>query len=130
MRRALLAWLAVISLIVGMEALAPGRAKRPGFNISGHVTALYPGVRKQLVLRVRNPNRFTIKVISVRVSVRSAVRGCSSRNLVVGRFRGSRKVARRRAAKVRVPITMVSRAAPACQGARFRLRFSGKAVKR
>jgi hypothetical protein len=98
------------------------------FTIRGHVLGLYPGGKTRLTLTIRNRNAFAIKVRSIRVKVANAS-GCSRSNVVVRRFRGSLRVAAGKTRRLRLPISMRRAAPDACMGARFPLRYTGKAVK-
>jgi hypothetical protein len=104
-------------------------SKGGAFAIRGNVTGLYPGRKKHFPVTVSNRNRFAIRVTSIRVRVGNAA-GCSRSNLVVGNFRGSLRVGAQRTRRVWLPITMRRSAPDACMGARLKLTYSGKAVKR
>lgn len=111
------------------EGLA-STARAPRFSVKGKVKGLYPGVTKPLKLRITNPNSRPITVKLVTVKVRSTTPGCPSSAIKAKRFKGSKKVAAHRSAKVKVKIRMKPTTPDACQGARFRLRYGGKAVGR
>lgn len=100
----------------------------PGFQITGHVTRLYPGKHAKLVVRIRNPNGFAISVRRVRVTVGSPP-GCSGRNLVIRRFLGRRRVLGHHTVRLRLKAWMRPRSPDPCQGDRFRLVFHGTAVR-
>jgi hypothetical protein len=99
---------------------------------SKHVTGLYPGAKKDLILIVRNPNRnrsITIRRLRVR-DVATTRRGCapSVRNLQIRQYRGPAiHIPAGGARDVRVILTMPNTVADACQRATFRLRYSLKA---
>ena len=103
-------------------------SRKGSFTISGHVLGLYPGGTARLTLTVRNRNSFPINVTSIRVKAGNAP-GCARSNLVVENFRGSLRVAAERRRRLQLPIGMRSTAPDACRGARFPLRYTGKAVK-
>ena len=106
-------------------------SRRGTFRITGHVTGLYPGVHKKLRLRLKNLNPTPIRVVSVRVRVRSTAAACPSNVVRVGRLKRRARVTvkARRVRKVSLPVSMLASAPDACQGARFRLRYRGKALK-
>ena len=103
-------------------------SRKGSFTIKGNVLGLYPGRTAPLTLTVRNKNSFAIKVKSIRVKVGNAP-NCPRSNLVVKNFRGSLRVAAKRKRLLQLPIGMRSTAPDACMGARFPLRYAGKAVK-
>ena len=107
-------------------------ASRSGtFRITGRVVGLHPGMHKMLLLRLKNLNPTPIRVVSVRVRVRSTAAACPSNVVHVGRLkrRANVTVKARRVRKVSLPVSMLISAPDACQGARFRLRYQGKALK-
>jgi hypothetical protein len=104
------------------------RRDAAGFKLTGHVTGLYPGQRKRLVIVVRNRGRRAIRVRAVTTRVRDASRACKARNLRVGAFHGTLRVAGRRSRKIAVRASMRADSPTACQGAVFRLAFDGRAT--
>ena len=98
------------------------------FSIKGHVAGLYPGRTARLALTITNKNGFAIRVRSVRVKVGNAP-GCPRSNLVVKRFRGYLWVSARGKRRLQLRVRMRLTAPDACMGARFPLRYRGKAVK-
>jgi hypothetical protein len=111
------------------EADAVVAQRAPRFLVKGHVKGLYPGLVRQLRLRITNPNAFPIRVRSVTVKVQSKTASCPSKVLKVRKFAGAKRLGARRSANVKVQIRMRPTATDACQGARFRLVYGGKAVK-
>jgi hypothetical protein len=110
--------------------LAERGASKPGLRVSARVRGrLYPGVRRPLVVSIRNRHRRAVTVRSVRVRVRRAPRGCPRRALRLGRFAGGLRVPARRRRVLRLRARLVARAANACQGARFGLRVRARARK-
>jgi hypothetical protein len=106
-----------------------GRAKSgKGFSLSGHVTGLYPGQRKRLVIVVHNRGSRALRVRVVTTRVRDASRSCKARNLRVTAFHGSLRVAGHRSRKIAVRASMRADSPTACQGAVFRLAFRGRAT--
>jgi hypothetical protein len=128
---------AAAAALIGAVAVAGalGRGGGPGasphgFTIRGSVDGLLPGRTAWLPAVVRNPYGRPMRLRSLSVDVRQARRGCAGSNLEVRPFRGN-LVFRPRASRVvrllaRMPVT----AAPECQGARFPLRFRGRASLR
>jgi hypothetical protein len=98
------------------------------------LTGLYPGMAgKPLVVTVRNANRFTIKVAAVTATVaaKTSVAGCigpANLTVVPGPVTPSR-ILKGKSARATLLVSMPKTASNACQGARFALTFSAKAVK-
>jgi len=103
-------------------------SKGGSFTIKGDARGLYPGRRARLAVTVSNRNDFAIRVTSIRVRVGNAT-GCARTNLAVGNFRGTLRVGAKRKRRVWLPIAMRRSAPDACMGARFKLTYSGRAVK-
>ena len=99
------------------------------FVVSGDVGDLAPGVTRPLAVRLANPNDADISVQALQVTVGDSTGGCAGDTLQVGAFSGPVFVPRHGAAQVSLPVTMAGSASPACQGATFRLTYSGSAVK-
>lgn len=103
----------------------------PAFTIEGDVKGLYPGLRKPLRLRIRNPNQFAIELRRVRVSVQDSDHpGCAARWI---QHEKRLSVRRNIPAKGRLELDYPVRLRPAgptdCQGASWPLDFSGTAVR-
>ena len=98
------------------------------FAITGNARGLYPGRRTHFAVTVSNRNGFAIRVTSIRVNVGNAA-GCARTNLAVGNFRGTLRVGAKRKRRVWLPIAMRRSAPDACMAARFKLTYSGRAVK-
>ena len=132
-RRAVVATAAVVVVAVGaaaaIGALGSTSRARSGFRLAGHVTGLYPGKHKSLVIVVRNPGRKALRVRSITTSVRDASRACPRRNLHVSRWRGRLRVNGRRSRSVRVTVWLRADSPSACQDARFPLVFRGRATR-
>jgi hypothetical protein len=106
-----------------------GRATRgKGFSLSGHVTGLYPGQRKRLVIVVRNRGSRVLRVREVTTHVRDASAACKARNLRIASFHGSLRVAPHGWRRITVRASMRLDSPSACQGAVFRLAFHGRAT--
>ena len=103
-------------------------ARSPGFRITGSAEGLLPGMPGRLNVTVRNPYRWPIRVTAIRVSVRDAGE-CPAGNLRPALLRRALVVPARATRRVALPISLAADAPNACQGARFRLVFSGRAVK-
>jgi len=114
--------------ISGVSSGSAALAAR-GFRVSGHVTRLYPGRRVRMKVRVRNLRPFPIRVTRIVARVKSGVRGCSGRNVRVAPFHRRFRVKARGRRTIRMRTRMVRTAPNACQGVRFSLRFTGRAVK-
>jgi hypothetical protein len=105
--------------------------RKPSFRIKGKVGGLYPGARKKLKLKVLNPNPYTIKVSSIEVRVLKSNRtGCGRKVVKPARIKRLRlKLKPRKKARVAYPIKMKATAPGACKGARWPLRFEGRALR-
>jgi len=134
--RTLTAALAV-SVLVGsfafaavLEPTAPD-ASGPAhtFRVRGNVHGLYPGVKKKVKLHVRNRYAFPIRVLVVRVRVQRPFRGCPAKAVKIRPWRGKLKIPAHGTKVVHVRVAMRTWAPTACQGARFPLRYRGRAVK-
>ena len=130
---------AVVALLLAAGALfgtaaalgalgARHRHGATGFKLSGHVTGLYPGQRKRLVIVVRNRGSQALRIRAVTTRVRNASRACKARNLRVAAFHGALRVAGRRSRRIVVRASMRADSPSACQGAVFRLAFHGRAT--
>ena len=94
-------------------------APRPTLKISGTVAGLYPGARKRLTLTFANRGRRRLRVLSVRVAVRSRRRGCAARQLVVGRTPRRFWVGARRRVRRSVAVRLRATAPDACKRVAF-----------
>jgi hypothetical protein len=130
---ALAAVAATAAALTGAAAtgsLAGGHGAAPaGFTLRGHVSGLYPGARRSLVIAVHNPGRRPLRVRSISTSVRPARRGCGAENVRVARFRGRLRVGPGATRRVRVTARMPLSSPTACQGAVFPLVFQGRATR-
>ena len=134
--RPLIAMVAVAALAAAAAYTTPGfrdqtvltSSQGGTFAIRGHIVGLYPGRQARLRLQVTNRNSFAIRVTSIRVKVGGAP-GCAASNLRVTGFRGSLRVFPMRTRRLRRPISMSASAPDACMGARFKLTYTGRAVK-
>jgi hypothetical protein len=109
-------------------------ASTGGFYMRARAGGLFPGARRPLRLRIRNPNRFAIKVTNVRVQIRRDLRRprCYPRRyLRTTRLREPVRVPANsfRRTRTRLEIRMRSSAPDACKRAVFPLRLKGKAVR-
>jgi hypothetical protein len=109
-------------------------ASTDGFSMRARVGGLFPGARRSLHLRIRNPNGFPIKVTKVTVHIRRDLRRprCRPRRyLRATRLRDPVRVPAKsiRRTRTRVAIRMKASAPDACQRAVFALRLKGRAVR-
>jgi hypothetical protein len=134
--RSLTAALAV-SLLVGSFAFA-AVLDRPEtdasgttrtFRVRGNVHGLYPGVNKKMKLHVRNRYDFPIRVLEVRVHVKRPFVGCPAKAVKVRPWHGKLKIPPHGGRVIHVHASMRRWAPNACQGARFPIRYRGRAVK-
>lgn len=98
-------------------------------HVAGVAVGLYPGGEGRLHVTVRNPNRFPVRVVSLRTSVRDAGRRCPARSLVADPLQRPVRVGGRGAAHVTVRVRMARNAPDACRDRRFPLRFVLRAVR-
>ncbi len=121
----------VAALIVAAAVSALDSRQRRvagGFTLAGHVSGLYPGARRRLVIVVRNRGRRALRVRSVTTRVRDASAACSGRNLHVSRFHGRLRLAGRASRRIAVRVWMLPESPAACQEAVFPLVFRGRAT--
>ena len=97
--------------------------------------AMYPGITRDVILTLKNPYGFSIKVSTLRAEVaESSKRRCkaTSVNLVAKSYVGRLPLVIPARGQVRagaVPLSMPWGASPHCQGAKFTIRLSGTATK-
>ena len=105
------------------------RSAPPRYHISGTIVGLFPEARTTMRLTVRNPNSYAIKVRKIRTKVGGGGTACPSRNIRVGRSRGTKRVPPNSRRRVRVKVRMLPSAPEACAGRRFRLIYRGMATR-
>jgi hypothetical protein len=97
------------------------------------VTGLYPGASKTLTVTVKNGNHFKIKLATVKTTVaaKTSLTGCtgSAKNLTVARPKSALTIAPVKSGKLPLTVAMPRSVVNACQGARFTISISVKAVK-
>ena len=119
--------------LVGLLAAVPASGGGQGasrFRLSGSVDGLYPGAKRFMSVKIRNPYRRPIRVVSVSAQVGRGKRFCSGANLHVRPFRGRLVIPRRQTRSVPLRVEMPLTAAPECDGARFPLVFRARAIMR
>jgi hypothetical protein len=121
-------------ILVGLVAAVPasGKPRRglPPFKVTGSVEGLLPGVPGFIPVKVRNPYRRPMTLVSVTARVRNANERCTRWNLEVRPFRGRLRIPRGRTRVARLRVRMPLTAAPECRGAKFPLDFRARAVVR
>jgi hypothetical protein len=105
-----------------------GPAAQGGFRITGSAEGLLPGAPGRLFATVRNPYGWPIRVTTISVTAHDAG-ACRAANLRTARLRRPVVVAARASRRLVLAISLAADAPDACQGARFRLSFSARAVK-
>ena len=135
----LLLCIAVVLAAIGGVAAAAARHQPPAHTgplellaktgktvtMKGSVAGLYPGAAKPMVVTVKNANKFTIKV-----AAKTTLAGCAGpANVKVRSSTKALKIAKGKSAKATLTVSMLPTAANACQGAKFTLTLSAKAVK-
>jgi hypothetical protein len=97
------------------------------------VSGLYPGASKRLTVTVKNGNHFKIKLATVKTAVaaKTSLAGCtgSATNLTVVRPKPTLKMAPMKSGKLTLIVAMPRSVVNACQGARFTISITVKAVK-
>jgi hypothetical protein len=122
--------LTLVGLLAAVPAAGKTRRGLAPFKVTGSVDGLYPGVPGVLRVKVRNPYRRAMRVVSLTARVGDASRRCTRFNLEVGRFRGRLVIARGRTGVARLSARIPLTAAPECRGARFPIAFRARAVVR
>lgn len=122
--------LTLVGLLAAVPASGGGQRSPVRFRLSGTVAGLYPGARRFMNVKIKNPYRRSMRVVSVTAQVRRGARFCTGSNLDVRPFRGRLVIPRRRARIVRLRVEMQPTAAQECSGARFPLVFHARAVVR
>jgi len=119
--------LAALLVVALAQSGAPGKAGprvRPPLRVTGGLRSLYPGARRPLPLVVWSNRGFRIRIVSLRVRVGNARRGCGRKYLRVRRFRRRLVVPPHGFRTVDLPVTMLPSAPDACKRAVFPLRFT------
>jgi hypothetical protein len=98
-----------------------------GFQVSGDVAGLYPGIRVPLVVSITNPNPFPIVVHWISVKRQRANAECGAKFLRVTGWSTPILVGAGTTRQVTAHVHMRLRAPNACQGATFPLIYKGKA---
>jgi hypothetical protein len=95
------------------------------------IGGLYPGASKPLVVTVKNLNAFTIKVAGVKAAVvaKTSTAGCPGSFLTATAAKKALTIAKKRSARATLTVTMKATAPDSCQGAKFTLKLSARAVK-
>ncbi len=94
-------------------------------------TGLYPGASKRMVFTFKNVTPFTVKVTPVKTAVarKTSAPGCPGTFVTATAPRKALMVAKKRTARLVVMVTMSTRATDPCQGARFTVSVTYRAVK-
>ena len=95
------------------------------FTISGSISGLYPGASLPMVLTITDSKTYAITVSSISTTVSSQKAACGSGNLTVSSFTGSLAVPAKQSVTATVTAEMLHSAPDACQGAKFKLLYSG-----
>jgi hypothetical protein len=124
----------VVALLVTIAIVRPpfggtASAEGPAFRARGRATHLFPGARVEMPVRIRNLESFPVVVTSLAATVGSANAECSGSFLRIAGFSGGVRIPAGGAVRIRIPLELRRSAPPACMGARWPIRFSGKAVR-
>jgi hypothetical protein len=122
--------LTLVGLLAAVPASGGARPDAVQFRVSGSINGLFPGARRFMNVKIRNPYKRTLRVLSVSADVRHARRLCTGSNVDVRPFRGRLSILPRRSRVVRLLVEMQPTVAEECKGARFPLRFRARAVVR
>jgi hypothetical protein len=117
--------------VAGEDGDAPVAASSggKGFAVKGKVAGLYPGAGKPMTVVVTNRNSFAIRVTLLKAKARTSTQGCPPGSIKLGKFPGPLKIGAKAKRQLVWPVQMMASTPNACQGARFVLTFSGKAVR-
>jgi hypothetical protein len=99
------------------------------FKVKGRAKGLYPGRTRKMRVTVTNLTAFPIVVKRVVAAVRPPGDGCKPKNVGVKPWRGRLRVGAHGHRRMKMIVRMKPRTPDACQGKRFRLRFTGTAVR-
>lgn len=97
--------------------------------VRGHENGLYPGLTRPMLVRVRNPESFAVRLTRVTARVSSPSRACRARNVWIASFTGSRRIPARGRIRIYLSSGMRSMAPNICQGARFPVTFTATLVR-
>jgi hypothetical protein len=120
--------LTLVGVLAAVPASGGGQRSPVRFRVSGSVAGLYPGARRFMNVKIQNPYRRSMRVVSVSAQVGRGKRFCTGANVHVRPFRVGVLIPRRRSRIVRLLVAMPRTAAPECDGARFPLVFRARAV--
>ena len=98
------------------------------FSIEGDVDGLYPGATRPLVLTIRNPHPFAIRVTELDVAVADDG-ACSNQLVDVGALLAPVVVQRGASNTTDLDVSLDSDAPDACKNVRFTLTYRGLAEK-
>ena len=101
----------------------------PSFRIKGSANGLYPGVTKKLRVTVTNPHGYALVVTRVKAKVSAVGPGCGAANVKIKVWNGRARVGAHAHRRIKLKVRMKPKTPDACQGGRFELTFSGKAVR-
>jgi hypothetical protein len=122
--------LTLVGLLAAVPASGGAHPTAVKFRVSGSVSGLFPGARRYMSVKVRNPYKRVLRLVSLSAEVRRARRLCTGSNVDVRSFRGRLSIAPRRTRVVRLLVEMQPTVVEECKGARFPLRFRAKGIVR
>jgi hypothetical protein len=96
-----------------------------------HITGLAPHASKRMVFTFRNTNPYTVKVTPVKVAVarKTSAAGCPGSFVTATAPKKAIRIAKTKTASLPVTVTMSPRATDPCQGVRFTISVTYRAVK-
>ena len=106
---------------------AAAAGKPAAFHVKGHLKGIYPGQKTSMKVKVTNAGHARITLTRLKVKVRSTVAGCPSSSLKFTPFKGHRKIRGDATIAMKLAARMKATSPDACQGARYRLTFAGRA---
>lgn len=117
-----------------LSANSPSRESAESFaakralplRIRGHVTGLYPGINRRMIVRIRNTSARRVVISSLRTMVGDASPSCRGTNLQVAKIKRRVEIRPSSRRRLRVPVRMSPNAAAGCESARFPLRFRAR----
>ncbi|HEY3763870.1 MAG TPA: hypothetical protein VGL44_01830 [Gaiellales bacterium] len=98
------------------------------------LAGLYPGASRTLTAMIKNPNSGRIKIATIKTKVtKTSIAGCSTaaQNLTVTvtHPKAGLKIAPKKSAKLVLAVMMPTSVADACQGAKFTISITIRAIK-
>ena len=129
----LIAVLAIGAVTLALAAPGPSamKAHKPHPTAKGTITNLWPGAVKKMTITVKNPypKAIVVKKIVAKVGAgRGSFGTCAASILKIKVWKGKVTIKPRKAKRFLLVVTMLASAPNSCQGTRFPLTYTVKAV--